>query len=520
MAAAALDGGDAAEEAAAELSARGDSRRRRRPSRGRRRLARSPRSSRRAAASGERRGRTAVDVVAAAEGTCCRVQVVRIRGTIADVRPAVELPDGRVASSGLSRTTTKGPSRSGSGRPIGGGGGGGGGRGGGGAGGGARGGGAEGEGGVFGRRRARGDAPDAILVPHALPDAPGLERIIARASTAGDDAGTSDAKGRRRRTTRTTRTLRHGSDLPEGLPAALASLAKANAAEAARRAAREAAASAAVADIVGVPGRPIRSIEGVDVSHLAGSATAASVLKFTDGAADPAGHRRYDLDVVAARPDGGGGTTGFDGDDPGRSTPRSPGGARGSAGWSTFPTCSSSTGASRSSRRRQALSDAGVVVVNARAPDGTLVGSPEEASSNALGPARRWRSRRWPRGGSAARRRCTSPRWRRFRRRRAATRSGSPLSREARTRRGARPPRRGRTRAAGRGSSSCGPFETSRTRRRSARTGGVVGRICFGMRGQGVGDSPGPGGSDFGFGSGAGAGDSSDEEEREMSALG
>ena len=37
----------------------------------------------------------------------------------------------------------------------------------------------------------------------------------------------------------------------------------------------------------------------------------------------------------------------------------------------------------------RALSDAGVVVVNARAPDGTLVGSPEEASSNALGPARR-----------------------------------------------------------------------------------------------------------------------------------
>ena len=50
--------------------------------------------------------------------------------------------------------------------------------------------------------------PTRFWFPTRFPDAPGLERIIARAS------GTSDAKGRRRRTTRTTRTLRPRRDKP------------------------------------------------------------------------------------------------------------------------------------------------------------------------------------------------------------------------------------------------------------------------------------------------------------------
>ena len=362
------------------------------------------------------------------------------------------------------------------------------------------------------------------MVPHALPDAPGLERIIARASTAGDDAGTSDAKGRRRRTTRTTRTLRHGTDLPEGLPAALASLAKANAAEAARRAAREAAASAAVADIVGVPGRPIRSIEGVDVSHLAGSATAASVVKFTDGAADPAGHRRYDLDVVAARPDGGGGTTGFDGDDPGAiyaAVARRCAGKRGVVDLPDLLLIDG--GVAQLAAAARALSDAGVVVVNARAPDGTLVGSPEEASSNALGPARRVALASLAKGRLSGEEAVYVP---------AVATSISDDDDDDTL--GVAPFARGAHKAwcssaakgkdarggpglellrAVRDESHAAALGAHRRRRRSD--------LFREMRGQGVGDSPGPGGvSDFGFGSGAGAGDSSDEEEREMSALG
>ena len=168
-------------------------------------------------------------------------------------------------------------------------------------------------------------------------------------------------------------------------------LAKANAAEAARRAAREAAASAAVADIVGVPGHPIRSIEGVDVSHLAGSATAASVVKFTDGAADPAGHRRYDLDVVNARaPDGT--LVGTPGDDPGAiyaAVARRCAGKRGVVDLPDLLLIDG--GVAQLAAAARALAVAGVVVVNARAPDGTLVGTPgaNDRSSNALGPARR-----------------------------------------------------------------------------------------------------------------------------------
>jgi hypothetical protein len=75
-----------------------------------------------------------------------------------------------------------------------------------------------------GSEASRGDAPDAVLVPHSLPDAPGLERIIQRS-----------VHGKKKQKKK-TRMLRHGRDLPPGLPTALASLAKANAAESARRA--------------------------------------------------------------------------------------------------------------------------------------------------------------------------------------------------------------------------------------------------------------------------------------------
>ena len=533
MAAAALDGGDAAEEAAAELEREG-----RFAAAASLRSAAAPGAAalgalssllaEEAAASGGDGGAgTAVDVVAAAaEGTCCRVQVVRIRdGTIAGMfAAAVELPDDRTGVVGAVGDDDEGTvaewlggDRSEEEEE-------------------------EEEGDEAGALEvalgeaaqrameafygdgggARGDPPDAILVPHALPDAPGLERIIARASTAGDDAGTSDAKGRRRRTTRTTRTLRHGSDLPEGLPAALASLAKANAAEAARRAAREAAASAAVADIVGVPGRPIRSIEGVDVSHLAGSATAASVVKFTDGAADPAGHRRYDLDVVAARPDGGGGTTGFDGDDPGAiyaAVARRCAGKRGVVDLPDLLLIDG--GVAQLAAAARALSDAGVVVVNARAPDGTLVGSPEEASSNALGPARRVALASLAKGRLSGEEAVYVP---------AVATSISDDDDDDTL--GVAPFARGAHKAwcssaakgkdarggpglellrAVRDESHAAALGAHRRRRRSD--------LFREMRGQGVGDSPGPV-SDSGFGSGAGAGDSSDEEEREMSALG
>ena len=532
MAAAALDGGDAAEEAAAELEREG-----RFAAAASLRSAAAPGAAalgalssllaEEAAASGGDGGAgTAVDVVAAAaEATCCRVQVVRIRdGTIAGMfAAAVELPDDRTGVVGAVGDDVEGTvaewlggDRSEEEE--------------------------EEEGDEAGALEvalgeaaqrameafygdgggARGDPPDAILVPHALPDAPGLERIIARASTAGDDAGTSDAKGRRRRTTRTTRTLRHGSDLPEGLPAALASLAKANAAEAARRAAREAAASAAVADIVGVPGRPIRSIEGVDVSHLAGSATAASVVKFTDGAADPAGHRRYDLDVVASRPDGGGGTTGFDGDDPGAiyaAVARRCAGKRGVVDLPDLLLIDG--GVAQLAAAARALSDAGVVVVNARAPDGTLVGSPEEASSNALGPARRVALASLAKGRLSGEEVVYVP---------AVATSISDDDDDDTL--GVAPFARGAHKAwcssaakgkdarggpglellrAVRDESHAAALGAHRRRRRSD--------LFREMRGQGVGDSPGPV-SDSGFGSGAGAGDSSDEEEREMSALG
>ena len=111
-------------------------------------------------------------------------------------------------------------------------------------------------------------------------------------------------------------------------------------------------------------------------------------MKFTDGAADPAGHRRYDLDVVASRPDGGGGTTGFDGDDPGAiyaAVARRCAGKRGVVDLPDLLLIDG--GVAQLAAAARALADAGVVVVNARAPDGTLVDrSSEEAS---LGPARR-----------------------------------------------------------------------------------------------------------------------------------
>ena len=144
---------------------------------------------------------------------------------------------------------------------------------------------------------------DAVLVPHALPDAPGLERIMQRSVQTG-----TSTRGKKKK----TRMLRHGRDLPPGLPTALASLAKANAAESARRAAAQALAADAVADILRLPpGTPVHSVEGVDISHLAGSATAASVVSFVDGVSDPAGHRRNELSVQESK-----GMT-APGDDPG-----------------------------------------------------------------------------------------------------------------------------------------------------------------------------------------------------------
>ena len=143
------------------------------------------------------------------------MQVVRIRdGTIAGMlAAAVELPDDRTGVVGASSgTTTKGPSRSGSAgdrsedeeeeerRRR---------RWGGGAGwrsgrrrwrsSGRR---RRGDGGVLRRRwrRAVNVVPDAVLVPHALPDAPGLERIIVasvrrrrrRATGAASEDGVED----------------------------------------------------------------------------------------------------------------------------------------------------------------------------------------------------------------------------------------------------------------------------------------------------------------------------------------
>ena len=202
-----------------------------------------------------------------------------------------------------------------------------------------------------------GDAPDAVLVPHALPDAPGLERIIQRS-----------VHGKKKQKKK-TRMLRHGRDLPPGLPTALASLAKANAAESARRAAAQALAADAVAGILRLPaGTPVHSVEGVDISHLAGSSTAASVVSFVDGVSDPAGHRRYELSVSESK-----GMT-APGDDPGAIYAAVTKRCMGKRGSTTLPDLLLIDGGSAQLvAAARALTDAGVVIANARAPDGTLI---------------------------------------------------------------------------------------------------------------------------------------------------
>ena len=213
-----------------------------------------------------------------------------------------------------------------------------------------------------------GDAPDAVLVPHSLPDAPGLERIIQR-SVHG-----------KKKPKKKTRMLRHGRDLPPGLPTALASLAKANAAESARRAAAQALAANAVADILQLPaGTPVHSVEGVDISHLAGSSTAASVVSFVDGVSDPAGHRRYELSVSESK-----GMT-APGDDPGAIYAAVTKRCMGKRGSTTLPDLLLIDGGSAQLvAAARALTDAGVVIANARAPDGTLIHvRDEQTESNA-----------------------------------------------------------------------------------------------------------------------------------------
>ena len=202
-----------------------------------------------------------------------------------------------------------------------------------------------------------GDAPDAVLVPHSLPDAPGLERIIQRS-----------VHGKKKQKKK-TRMLRHGRDLPPGLPTALASLAKANAAESARRAAAQALAADAVAGILRLPaGTPVHSVEGVDISHLAGSSTAASVVSFVDGVSDPAGHRRYELSVSESK-----GMT-APGDDPGAIYAAVTKRCMGKRGSTTLPDLLLIDGGSAQLvAAARALTDAGVVIANARAPDGTLI---------------------------------------------------------------------------------------------------------------------------------------------------
>ena len=220
-----------------------------------------------------------------------------------------------------------------------------------------------------GSEASKGGAPDAVLVPHALLDAPGLERIMQRSVQAG-----TSTRGKKKK----TRMLRHGRDLPPGLPTALASLAKANAAESARRAAAQALAADAVADILRLPpGTPVHSVEGVDISHLAGSATAASVVSFVDGVSDPAGHRRYELSVSESK-----GMT-APGDDPGAIYAAVTKRCMGKRGSTTLPVLLLIDGGSAQLvAAARALTDAGVVIANARAPDGTLIHGGEEDVSD------------------------------------------------------------------------------------------------------------------------------------------
>ena len=158
------------------------------------------------------------------------------------------------------------------------------------------------------------DVPDAIYTPHALPDPSGLERVV-RAAAAAAAAADADASGtppplNSKTNKQPRRYVKHGIDLPPGLPTSLASLARANAVESARRTANVVAASRGLARVLRLPissdaasssssDVAIRTIEGVDVSHLAGSSTAASVVSFVDGRADNAGHRRYELKNTA-----------------------------------------------------------------------------------------------------------------------------------------------------------------------------------------------------------------------------
>ena len=162
------------------------------------------------------------------------------------------------------------------------------------------------------------DAPDHVYVPHELPDAAGLERIL-RAfakdasisaasktstttttfSTDEDIGGASDEKetdGQKKRRNRPSRpVLRHGAELPAGLPSALASLARTprrRRGKRRRRRRRRAwrrlgmARRGATAPLV---------VEGIDISHLAGANTSASVAVFVDGKAAPERHRRYEI---------------------------------------------------------------------------------------------------------------------------------------------------------------------------------------------------------------------------------
>ena len=180
------------------------------------------------------------------------------------------------------------------------------------------------------------DAPERVYVPHELPDGAGLERILRaverakqKPSAAATDAvfagangvalddaffGDDERDGPTRRTKKKSVSvrdgtlrrgpvLRHGSELPPGLPSALASLARANAAEAARKAADAADAAASLATTLGVSrGGDDASlvVEGIDISHLAGANTSASVVVFVDGAPAPERHRRYEIETGGA----------------------------------------------------------------------------------------------------------------------------------------------------------------------------------------------------------------------------
>lgn len=141
--------------------------------------------------------------------------------------------------------------------------------------------------------------PEQVFVSGELPHAVVLERVLkgARGKAADETLGRMKKKS-------CQKVLRHGSDLPEGLPTALAALAKANAVEAARKAANNSDAAEDLRVTLGVRslGRSNSAqnfknhklvVEGVDISHLAGGSTAASVVVFVDGTPQPTSHKRY-----------------------------------------------------------------------------------------------------------------------------------------------------------------------------------------------------------------------------------